>query len=468
MRQYTNKEIWGVSYPILLSLLAQNVINVTDTAFLGHVGEVALGAAAMGGLFYICIFTVAFGFSTGSQILIARRNGERNYTAVGPVMIQGMMFLLLMALLMFLFSKMFGGSIVRLLVSSEAIYEGTMEFLDWRVYGFFFSFASVIFRAFYIGVTRTKVLTLNAFIMAITNVVLDYALIFGKWGLPELGIAGAAIASVLAEAVSILFLLLYTFFAIDLKKYALNRFHSFDFGLLGRILSISCFTMLQYFLSMATWFVFFVAVERLGQRELAIANIVRSIYVVMLIPVNALATTTNSLVSNAIGAGGIRYVIPLIRKIALFSFLIMLAMVLFMGLFPHYPLSVYTSDVSLVTDSVSSVYVVCGAMLIASLAMVIFNGISGTGNTQAALLLETVTIVVYASAIILIGMVFKASIATCFTVEIIYYSLLLVCSCVYFKKAKWQNKRIEIHRKIRTFATSILIICNLNIICSTI
>ena len=67
---------------------------------------------------------------------------------------------------------------------------------------------------------------------------------------------------------------------------------------------------------MATWFVFFVAVERLGQRELAIANIVRSIYVVLLIPVNALATTTNSLVSNAIGAGGIRYVMPLINKIA--------------------------------------------------------------------------------------------------------------------------------------------------------
>lgn len=47
---YTNKEIWNVTYPIFLGLLAQNVINVTDTAFLGHVGEVALGAAAMGGL----------------------------------------------------------------------------------------------------------------------------------------------------------------------------------------------------------------------------------------------------------------------------------------------------------------------------------------------------------------------------------------------------------------------------------
>ena len=54
--------------PDILGVLAQNVINVTDTAFLGHVGEVALGAAAMGGLLYICVYTVAFGFSVGSQI----------------------------------------------------------------------------------------------------------------------------------------------------------------------------------------------------------------------------------------------------------------------------------------------------------------------------------------------------------------------------------------------------------------
>ena len=89
---YSRKEIWQVTYPILLGLLAQNVINVTDTAFLGHVGEVALGASAMGGLLYICVYTVAFGFSIGSQILIARRNGEQNYRNVGPIMWQGSVF----------------------------------------------------------------------------------------------------------------------------------------------------------------------------------------------------------------------------------------------------------------------------------------------------------------------------------------------------------------------------------------
>lgn len=439
---YTNKQIWNVSYPIVLSLLAQNVINVTDTAFLGHVGEVALGASAMGGLFYICIFTIAFGFSTGSQIMIARRNGEGRYGDVGPVMIQGILFLLFTALLTYGFTKAFGASIMKLLVSSEEIYKGTMEFLNWRIYGFFFSFVNVMFRAFYIGITRTKVLTINAIIMALTNVVLDYALIFGKFGLPEMGIKGAAIASVIAEASSILFFIIYTYITVDLKKYGLNRWRTFDISLLIRILSISCFTMLQYFLSMATWFLFFVAVERLGQRELAIANIIRSIYIMMLISVSSLATAANSLVSNAIGAGNVKSVIPLIKKISRFSLIIMIALVSIAICFPKELLSIYTSDLSLINDSVYSIYIICIAMLIASVANIVFNGISGTGNTQAALILETITITVYSVYIICVGMWLKAPIEICFTTEILYYTLLLITSYIYFKKAKWENKRI--------------------------
>ena len=134
-----------------------------------------------------------------------------------------------------------------------------------------------MFRALYIGITRTKVLTMNAVVMALVNVLLDYILIFGKFGMPEMGIKGAAIASVMAEAASLAFFLIYTYAKVDFKKFGLNHWQKIDFSLLGRILSISCFTMVQYFLAMATWFVFFIAIERLGQRELAIANIVRSI-----------------------------------------------------------------------------------------------------------------------------------------------------------------------------------------------
>lgn len=439
---YTNKEIWRVTYPIFLGLLAQNVINVTDTAFLGRVGEVALGAAAMGGLLYICVYTIAFGFSVGSQILIARRNGEGNYRSVGPIMWQGTAFSFGMAVCLLILMYFSAAPLIRLLITSDSIYGATYEFFTWRIWGFLFAFVNVMFRGLYIGIMRTKVLTMNAVVMALVNVVLDYALVFGELGLPEMGVRGAALASVIAEASSLLFFLLYTYYKVDLKKYGLNRFGQFDLSMVLRILRISCFTMVQYFLAMAIWFVFFMALERLGQRQLAVANIVRSVYVVLLIPVQALSTTANTLVSNLIGAGGSSGVVTLLHKISRMSFLIMVVCVGLCVAFPGSILSVYTNEEALLVESVSALYVVCGAMLIASLANVYFNGISGTGNTQAALVLEIFVQVFYALYIIVVGMVIQAPVDVCFTTEVIYYVLMLGSSLIYLKKAKWQNKKI--------------------------
>ena len=439
---YTNKQIWNVSYPIFLSLLAQNVINVTDTAFLGRVGEVELGASAMGGLYYICAFTIAFGFSTGSQIIMARRNGERNYKEVGPVMIQGVLFLLALAACMFLLSRLFARDIMRMLISSDTILAATEEFLDWRVFGFFFSFIGVMFRALFIGITRTKVLTLNAIVMALTNVLLDYLLIFGHWGLPALGVKGAAIASVIAEAVSIVFYLIYTACTVDVEKYALNRFRSFDVKLLKRVLDISIFTMLQYFISLSTYFMLFVAVEHLGQQPLAVANIVRSVYIVLLIPVNSLSTATNTFVSNSIGAGHKEQVIPIIRHIAWLSFGIMAVFILFACLFPSAILSVYTNNEALIAASVPSLYVIATALLIGAVANIVFNGITGTGNTRSAFAIEVGTLVFYALFIYVAGVRLHLPVAVCFMTEIIYYAGLLLASLFYLRYASWQDKKI--------------------------
>ena len=439
---YTNKQIWNVSYPIFLSLLAQNVINVTDTAFLGRVGEVELGASAMGGLYYICAFTIAFGFSTGSQIIMARRNGERNYKEVGPVMVQGVFFLLAMAAAMFILSRLFARDIMQVLISSDTILAATEEFLDWRVFGFFFSFVGVMFRALFIGITRTKVLTLNAIVMALTNVLLDYLLIFGHWGLPAMGVKGAAIASVIAEAVSIVFYLIYTACTVDVEKFALNRFRSFDVKLLKRVLDISIFTMLQYFISLSTYFMLFVAVEHLGQQPLAVANIVRSVYIVLLIPVNALSTATNTFVSNSIGAGKKEEVIPMIRHIARISFGIMLVFILIASLFPSAMLSVYTNNEALIAASVPSLYVISVALLVGAVAMIVFSGVTGTGNTRSAFAIELGTLVFYSLFIYIAGVRMHWPVAVCFMTEIIYYVGLLLASLFYLRYAAWQDKKI--------------------------
>ena len=105
--KYTYKQIWTITYPILISLIMEQLIGMTDTAFLGRVGEIELGASAIAGVYYLAIFMLAFGFSIGAQILIARRNGEGNYKEIGPIFYQGIYFLLAVAAILFTLSIVF-------------------------------------------------------------------------------------------------------------------------------------------------------------------------------------------------------------------------------------------------------------------------------------------------------------------------------------------------------------------------
>lgn len=200
--------------------------------------------------------------------------------------------------------------------------------------------------------------------------------------------------------------------------------------------------MLQYFVSMSTFLLFFIAVERIGQRELAIANIARSIYIVMFIPVNSLSTTTNSLVSNTIGAGNLPQVIPVIKKIARLSLLIMTACSIVVSVFPQTILSIYTNDPELIKDSVLSVYTISGAMLLAAVSNIVFSGVSGTGNTRSALVLELVTLAFYCMFIYIVGMRLKMPVHICLFSEIIYYGILIILSSLYLSKGSWQQKKI--------------------------
>lgn len=438
----TNKEIWIVVYPILLSLMMEHLINLTDTAFLGRVGEVELGASALAGVYYMAIYMLGFGFSIGAQILIARRNGEGRYDEIGKVFYQGVLFLLLLAVVMFTVSRCYSPVVLRHLIDSEQVYEATVKYTDWRVFGFFFSFVAVMFRAFYVGITETSILTINSVVMVLTNVVLNYILIFGKFGMPALGIEGAAIGSSVSELVSVLFFVIYTWKRVDGRKYGFFHFGGFQAKVLFRILSISIWTMLQAFISIATWFLFFVAVEHLGERPLAVSNIVRSIGTLFFMPVTAFATTSSSLVSNLIGAGRPELVFPACMKIIRMCFMLIGVLLLFTFIFPETVLRIYTDDASLIQSAKASLFVMSLGYFIAPAASILFHTISGTGNTRWALYVEFATLLVYIAYIVYVVVYLKAEVAVCWTADVLYWIVLFIFSWWYMKRASWQKKSI--------------------------
>ncbi|WP_313381213.1 MATE family efflux transporter [Proteiniphilum saccharofermentans] len=439
---YSNKHIIKISTPILLSLLAQNIIQVIDTAFLGRVGEVELGASALAGIIYIALYTLGFGFSMGSQILIGRRNGEKNYNKIGDVVIQGAIFLLIPAILLIPLLRYGAVHWIPAMFESADVAGAVTEYLEWRVFGIIFAFVNLMFRAFYIGTARTKVLTVNAVVMAGTNVIFDYGLIFGNLGMPELGIAGAAIASVIAEFASTVFLLVYTRKAVDLDKYGFRKIR-FQWSVIKKVLDISVFMMVQYLFSIVTWMLFFVFIENyMGERPLAVTNIVRSFYTILTIPSQALGTVASTLVSNTIGADKRDEVINLIKRIAFISLGVMVCVIGIVSAFPRMMIRIYTDDPSLINDTVLPFYVLISSLPIYSMGSVLFNSVSGTGNTRTALKFEIITLFFYLSYMWFVIIYMRFSVAVAWTTEHVYWLFLLTLSFIYLRSGKWKERKI--------------------------
>ena len=118
---YTYKQIWLINFPVMMSILMEQLINITDAVFLGHVGEVELGASAIAGIYYLAVYMLGFGFSIGLQVMIARRNGECDYGKAGKIFFQGFFFLSGLAILLCLLMQASSPFILGRLISSPEI-----------------------------------------------------------------------------------------------------------------------------------------------------------------------------------------------------------------------------------------------------------------------------------------------------------------------------------------------------------
>ena len=439
---YSYRNIWRVAYPILISLVMEQMIGLTDTAFLGRVGEVELGASAIAIVYYMVLFMIGFGFSIGAQIIIGRRNGEGNFRDTGKIFWQGLYFVMGLSGVLIALSELFSPWLMRMMVSSEAVYGAALSYVRWRLPGMVFAFATAMFRAFYVGTTQTKTLTLNSIVMVASNVLFNWILIFGHFGLPAMGITGAAIGSSLAELVSLIFFIIYTKVSCDRQKYGLDKPASLDRAELRGMMPVCTWTMIQHTISVSTWFIFFLYIEHLGERALAISNIARGASGIIWVVLQAFSSTCSTLVSNIIGEGHQDKVMSLVKRILKLSYGIVSVMILIFCLFPQAIARIYTDIPAVIAASAPALIVMSTSYLLNVGGQVFFLAVSGTGSTRTAFRLELVALVVYMVYCTVIIEWLKADVALCWTAEHVYAGMLLLCSWLYMRSGRWKNRSI--------------------------
>lgn len=434
------KRIFGIAFPIILSSLAQNLISLADTIFLGNLGEVQLGAAALAVIFYQVVYMTVFGFGVGAQIMMARRLGQGQKHAIGRIFQHALWFCLAAALLCWILYQFFGENLIFSMVHTEETGRAVLDYLNVRVYGFPFAFACVAFNAFYVGIARTRNISIATLVMGVVNVVLDYVLVFGVWGFPRMEMAGAALASVIAEICGLLTYILLTWFSGHRKTYSPFRRFPLQIKLVGSLLQLSYPVMIQYFLSFANYFLFFLFIESLGQHALAIANITRSMYVLFLIPTWGFASTTATLTSYLCGQGRTGDIMTVVKRcLLLVTICVSFIVVLYLP-FNRQVLGIFTKDVLLAAESFAPSLVAILATYLMGVAQVVFNTILGRGRTKAGFFIEFANMVLYFLYSWIFIYIGHCSVAVAFGTEVCYTLGLLFISLGYIAIMRKRGK----------------------------
>lgn len=437
----TYKDIWRISYPIMLGAMAQTLLGLTDTAFLARVGEVELGASAIAGVFYFVLVMLGMALSIGAQILMSRKAGENNRLEIGTIFDNSTIILFSLSIVLFTIMQFGAPWLFYKILKSHQVAEASVTFIKHRSYGIFFILLINCFRAFYTSITETKYITYNAIFMTVANIVFAYAFIFGKFGFEAQGIAGAGTASALAEALAFIFIALLTVYKKDIKSFQLFRFKNISKSLCRSIVQISTPIFFQNLLSMGAWFLFFVFIEQLGEHQLAISNLVRSSYMVLMTPIWGYSTAANSMVSNLIGQKKESEVMTLVKKIATLSLITTVCMFI-LNLFNfRILLNIMTSDMGIVEDSIPSYIIIWFGMFLFSLSMVGLSAVSGTGKTQVAMSIELVNIFIYIVYSYVTAVILHSQLEIVWGAEITYWLIMGLCAYYYLQTNKWKPVR---------------------------
>ena len=189
---------------------------------------------------------------------------------------------------------------------------------------------------------------------------------------------------------------------------------------------------------MGAWFFFFLMIGKIGTRELAVSNVVRSIYMILMTPVWGFSQAANSMVSNLIGQKKSDDVFSLLKKITGLSMLVSVSFTLICVVFPGPLFRLSTSDTTIMTEAMGSFYVISVGTLLFSISMILLSAISGTGKTRAAMVIEFINIFIYVLYVIIFTSVIPSPVEIVWAVEIIYWLIMGLLSYFYLKGNYWK------------------------------
>ena len=438
----SSKQILAISLPIALAIMVPQVNFVINNIFLGALSSEALAIGGITGVFYLIFGVMGQGLNNGLQALISRRAGENRVDEIGVLFNQGVIISIFLSVIAITFTYFIAPSIFHSVLHDTQRANNVIEFLKIRIWGIPFLFIYQMRNALLVGTNQSNFLIIGTATEAAFNIFFDYSFIFGHFGFTAMGLNGAAYASIISEVMGLFVIYLVIHYQKIGARFELFKNFEIKWDYIKLILVQSSPIMMQYMISIISWEIFYILIEHRGEQSLAVSNSMRNIFGFFGSFTWAFAATSNTMVSNIIGQNMQDKVIPLINKIAKWSFGFALCVCIILNVFAHQFLSIYGQGEGFMQEGIPVLRVVSIALLLMSIATIWLNGVTGTGQSKINLAIEFIAIIIYLIYAYLTIEYYQFPITIGWMCEIIYWLTLLIPSYLYIKSYRWKDKKI--------------------------
>lgn len=295
-------EVAKLAYPVVLATIAETIMQVIDTAMLGHLGAMELGAAGFAGLWIWTLFVPFTGTAQGVQAFVSRHDGAGEQERCGPWIWQAIWLVVpLMSLWMFAVAYLFP-MLVAFIAPSPEMQAAAIGFGWARLFGGPAVAISFALMSFFRGIGDTRTPLVVTVIAVGVHFVFAYGLIFGELGMPSWGVVGAGAAQSIGSWTYCSLLLFFV-----LRRRVRRRYHTLPVAPrladMARFLRTSAPIGGQWALDMTTFAIFGSIVARMGDVSMAASQAMLQLLALSFMQAVAIAISCGTLVGRYIGAG---------------------------------------------------------------------------------------------------------------------------------------------------------------------
>ncbi len=440
------RQMLKIALPLIVSMGTATVMEVTDRLFLSHYSVEALAASVPASSASLLFLFAVLGTTGYVGVFIAHYTGAKMRDRVGIALWQSLYLSLaggaLLASLWFAAEPLFRitgaeAEILRLEVVYFRILSvgGVIALLGYAV-GCFFTGRGYARQVMYANLIAT-----------IINVPLDYALIYGAFGLPEWGIAGAGIATVMGWLISLIILSIQVFTKENDRLYAVRRNWRINWSYMKRILRYGAPSGMELFMEMLAGTLFIFMAGYLGRDALAASNIAFTVNSLAYLPMVGIYTATSILVGQGMGAKNIpsvnQAVLSGLHIVTVYMVLIGVLFVFLPQLFTHFfGGAELTEDLRHTADILLRfVALYC---LFDCFCLIYFGALKGAGDTVFIMILMTAGCVVLAAGSIAV-LVYTESLYGIWAMFTAYIGLMGLGGYLRFRSGKWKNHELVGH-----------------------